>query len=115
MSDEEEEQEQSNLPARQQDRPAKDIFEYALQHMVNPDDSQEIILAAQREHLRLMAKEKEGEIDASQASQALREFIDGLREADSIQGMDVEMDASFKGAAGITHVRAKKRKRFFFF
>ena len=110
MSDEE--KPESNLPARQ--GPAKDIFEFALQRMVNPEDSQEIVLAAQREHLRLAAKEREGEIDTTQAERELREFVEQMREADRNKTLDFEADASFKRASGTTHMNVKKRKRFLF-
>lgn len=108
------EQPESNLPARQENRPAKDIFEFALQRMVDPEDSQEIVLAAQREHLRLAAKEREGEIDTTQAERELREFVEQMREAARSNTLDVEADASFKRASGTTHVNVKKRKRFLF-
>lgn len=107
----EEETEKANLPARREDRPAKDIFEFALQSMINPDDSQEIVLAAQREYLRLQTKKVEGEIDAEGAERELRQFIEQIREASGLQNVSVEASADFKRASGTTRMTVKKKSR----
>ena len=111
----EEENQQTNLPAKREDqasmRPAKDIFEFALQSMINPNDSQEIVLAAQREYLRLQAKKVEGEMDAATAEMELRQFIDQMREANKLQNVSMEADADFKRASGTTRLTVKKRSR----
>ena len=113
MSNEEQGQE-TKMPARREDqmiaRPAKDIFEFALQSMINPDDSQEIVLAAQREYLRLQAKKVEGEMDEAGAERELKQFIDQMREASALN-VSLEASADFKRASGTTRMTVKKKSR----
>lgn len=106
-----EQSESTNLPAKREDRPAKDIFEFALQSMISPNDSQEIVLAAQREYLRLQAKKVEGEMDAVSAERELKTFIDHMREANSLSNVHFEASGDFKRASGTTRMNVKKKSR----
>ena len=110
MSNEQPE-ESSNLPAKREDRPARDIFEFALQSMIDPNDSQEIVLAAQREYLRLQAKKVEGEIDAVSAERELKIFIEQMREANNLANVSFDASADFKRASGTTRMTVKKKSR----
>ena len=111
----EELREETKLPARREDqlpaRPARDIFEFALQSLISPDDSQEIVLAAQREYLRLQAKKVEGEMDAAGAERELKQFIETMREASALQNVSLEASADFKRASGTTRMTVKKKSR----
>jgi len=115
MSENDESQQGANLPAKREDqlptRPPKDIFEFALQSMISPDDSQEIVLAAQREYLRLQAKKVEGEMDAQTAEKELQQFIAHMREANHLQNVSMQADADFKRASGTTRMTFKKGRK----
>jgi hypothetical protein len=115
MSDHDESQQGANLPVKHEEvlpaKPPKDIFEFAMQNLLSPDDSQEIVLAAQREYLRLQTKKAEGEMDTSTAERELREFIDQMREANALQNVSMESNADFKRASGTTRITMKKGRK----
>jgi len=89
----------------------KDIFELAMQNLLTPEDSQEIVLAAQREYLRLQTKKVEGEMDSATAERELRQFIEQMREANALQNVSMEGSADFKRASGTTRITVKKSRR----
>jgi len=104
---------QSNLPARRENqlpaRPPRDIFEFALQGLVRPEDSEEIVLAARRELLRLESKKLEGEMDANTAEVELRQFIEQMRDTSKLETLTMEAEADFKRASGTTRISVKKK------
>jgi hypothetical protein len=105
----------NRLPARRDEqalaRPVGDIIDQALQQMVSVDDSQEIVVAAQREALRLAAKQREGAMDSSTAKREVSEFLEQAHEANVLRDADYEMDADFKRATGRTHISVRRKRR----
>ena len=103
----------TNLPARRQEmvpgRPAKDIIDFALQQM--PETSEEIVIAAQHEGLRLAAKQREAQIDSAAAEQEMTQFIEQANDLSRQRGLSFEAEADFKRASGKTHVRVRNRRR----
>lgn len=97
----------NNLPMkREEPTPARDIIDLALQQ----GGSQEIMVAAQKEALRLAAKGREGEMDAEAARQELQEFLEQADEATRLQGT-IDMEADFKRASGKTRISVRKKSR----
>lgn len=93
----------------------RDIIGYAMQQLRGSENEREILVAAQREGLRLEAKRLEARLDLSNAQREMEDMIENSREMARVQGLDFEQDADFQRASGKTRITVRRRKRFFFF
>jgi len=102
---------ENKLPARVDEtslaRPVGDIIDQALQQ----EGTEEIRLMAQREALRLAAKQRESSMDSSAAMREMGEFIEQAQDLSSLRDMNFEADADFKRASGRTHIRVERKRR----
>jgi len=92
-----------------------DIIAYSMQQLAGVEGRDDIIVAAQREGLRLEAKRREGLMDSSRAEQEMDQFIEQAKDLCSTRNLDFEADADFQRASGKTRVTVRRKKRFLFF
>lgn len=92
-----------------------DIISYAMQQLVGFEGHQEIVVAAQREGLRLEAKRREGLMDSANAQREMDQFIEQAKDLAATRSLDFEADGDFQRASGKTRVSVRRKRRFLFF
>ena len=92
-----------------------DIITYAMKQLVGFEGHEEIVIAAQREGLRLEAKRREGLMDSSNAQREMDQFIEQAKDLAATRDIDFDLDADFQRASGKTRVTVRRKKRFLFF